>query len=307
MEGHVKSGGKYAVYSCTTTQGSIMSYAYSLPLTALAWRRIGFGSIVLLIGDSRKWKTSPVWYHVYSNLRKLDCVIIFLNISHQNEIMLSQTARMFAANLLPATDSENEPYLITADADIWPIDRKSFLLPKGKAILSLNSACCGNFKHGNKKWYTMLPMSYIGMYPSTWKAVTKRHGMQPNSMAGIVELLQKVFGDVVLQPVNKGKKPGWYLDQRFISVLIFDWLSKNTDEQNMLQLRPGFPGKGRIDRSGWKLDTIEGKNDSHILKGGYRIKTWPRLEPLLKQLHSEKDYAFCKNYTETFRKLLKSK
>ncbi len=281
-----------------------MNYAFLLPLTALAWRRIGFGCIVLLAGDSKKWKADPVFYVIYLNLRKLNCVLIFLNISHQNEIMLSQTVRLFAANLLPANGSEKEPYLITADADIWPIDRKSFLLPKGKAILSLNSACCGSFKHTNNRTYQMLPMSYVGMNQSTWKAVTKRHGIQPNSVARIVERLQKEFGKVVLEPVTRGPNLGWYLDQRMISVLIFDWLRDHKDGENILQLRPGFPGKGRIDRIDWNPDTIEGKKDAHIPKHAYRIGTWKTLKPLLKQLHSEKDCEFCENYTETFRKLL---
>ncbi len=127
IEGHVKPGGKYAVYSCTTTQGDVMKCAFPLPLTALAWRRIGFGSIILLVGNSTKWIANPVLSYVYSNLRKLDCVLMFLNISYDNEIILSQTARLFAADLLNTYDSEYEPYLITSDADLWPIKKDIYI------------------------------------------------------------------------------------------------------------------------------------------------------------------------------------
>ncbi len=276
-------------------------------MSVLAWKKIDFGSIILIAGDRKKWKTNPVLHHVYLSLRELDCVLIFLNISEQNEIMLSQNARLFAANLLPANDADKEPYLITADADIWPIDRNTFLLPEGKAILSLNSDCCDTFNHTNNRTYPMRPMSYIGMFQSTWKAVTKRHGIQPNSVARIVEHLQKEFGKVVLEPVTRGPNLGWYLDQRMISVLIFDWLRDHKDGENILQLRPGFPGKGRIDRKNWHPDTIEGKKDAHIPKHAYHIETWKTLKPLLKQLHSEKDYEICEKYTETFRNLLADK
>ncbi len=302
IEGHVKPGGKYAVYSCSTTQGDVMNYAFPLPLTALAWKRIGFGSIITLVGDSKKWKTTPVLSHVYSNLRKLNCVLVFLNISEQNEIMLSQTSRLFVANLLNV--SQNEPYLLTTDADMWPLRGDIYRLPQGKDILSLNSGCCGSFKHTNNRTYQMLPMGYVGMYQSTWKAAITRHGLSPRSVADIVEYLLKEFGEVVLQPVSKGMNLGWFLDQRLVSVMVFDWMQNGTDRKAKVHFGVSSIGGGRIDRAWWNPHMTEDKMDSHILTHGYRNKTWGKLTPLLKELHAEEDYKFCEKYADRFRKLL---
>ncbi len=301
IEGHIKPGGKYAIYSCSTTQGDVKNYLFPLPLTALAWKRIGFGSIIIIVGDSKKWKTTLL-SHVYSNLQKLDCVFVFLNISEQNEVMLSQTSRVLVANLLNV--SEKEPYLVTTDADMWPIREEIYRLPQGKDVLLLNTGCCGSFQHTNNRTYQMLPMVYVGMYQSTWKAVTTRHGLALRSVTDIVQLLLKEFGDVVLQPVTKGMNLGWFLDQRLLSVVVYDWMQNGTGRQAKVHFGARSIGSRRIDRAWWNPHITKDKLDAHILTHGYRDETWRKLTPLLKELHSEEDYNFCEEYADRFRKLL---
>jgi len=94
-----------------------------------------------------------------------------------------KVSRIFAANLLlkAATaggiewnhDAMDNLYLVTSDADLWPISSSAYDLPDGVDVLSLNAFCCGTFKHGNKT-YQMIPMANIGARAATWRNLTDR-------------------------------------------------------------------------------------------------------------------------------------
>ena len=97
--------------------------------------------------------------------------------------LVLQVSRIFAVNLLhkAATlggsrwdcDVMDNVYVVTSDADLWPISSTAFDLPFGADILSLNAFCCGNFKHRSKT-YRMIPMSCVGARVSTWQKLTNR-------------------------------------------------------------------------------------------------------------------------------------
>jgi len=64
-------------------------------------------------------------------------------------------------------------YLVTNDADLWPISSSAYDLPDGVDVLSLNSFCCGTFKHRDQV-YQMIPMANIGARASIWRTLTHR-------------------------------------------------------------------------------------------------------------------------------------
>jgi len=91
-------------------------------------------------------------------------------------------SRIFIANVLRARtavanrqrpDVIDNTYLVTSDADIWPIYGDVYRLPRGRDILSLNSECCGAFSHRNVE-YRMLPMANVGVRIGTWRRLTRR-------------------------------------------------------------------------------------------------------------------------------------
>ena len=99
-------------------------------------------------------------------------------------ILTAKVSRIFAANLLlkaATAVSENEwnrdvmdnVYLVTSDADLWPISSSAYDLPDGVDVLSLNAFCCGTFKHGTSM-YQMVPMANIGARVATWRNLTHR-------------------------------------------------------------------------------------------------------------------------------------
>ena len=98
-------------------------------------------------------------------------------------ILNGQVARIFAANLLLKAaiaggnwsnrDVMDNVYLVTSDADLWPISSSVYDLPDGVDVLSLNAFCCSSFKHGTRT-YQMLPMANIGARIATWRQLTHR-------------------------------------------------------------------------------------------------------------------------------------
>lgn len=95
-------------------------------------------------------------------------------------------SRIFATNFLLATvnasghawggDAIDDVYMVTSDADLWPIDSRIYQLPAadtGVDVLSLNAFCCGSISHRDKS-YRMIPMSNIGARVSTWRQITRR-------------------------------------------------------------------------------------------------------------------------------------
>ena len=93
-------------------------------------------------------------------------------------------SRIFVGNFLRTTtiaagskwnsDVMDNIYLLTTDADVWPISRNIYDLPANVDVLSVNAFCCGMFKH-RRKTYRMLPMSNIGARIGTWRDITYRY------------------------------------------------------------------------------------------------------------------------------------
>jgi len=58
--------------------------------------------------------------------------------------------------------------LVTTDDDLWPISSSAYNLPDGVKVLSLNSYCCGKFKHGTQM-YEMVSLANISACLATWQ------------------------------------------------------------------------------------------------------------------------------------------
>ena len=46
---------RYAVYSATADNPAGLGFLFLLPLTAMTWRRVGFGSVILLVGSWERY------------------------------------------------------------------------------------------------------------------------------------------------------------------------------------------------------------------------------------------------------------
>jgi len=159
----------FAVFGCATpSKGAThrgFDYAFYLPLTVLAWRRIGFESIIHIIGREDEWKKHPVLNYVLDSLKKLKTSVTFLDAKEGNRMMMAQTSRIFIANMKSYPGRDND-YIITSDADLWPIRRSHYLMRENKSLHLVHSNCCGNFIHANQS-YRMIPMGNTGQLNGT--------------------------------------------------------------------------------------------------------------------------------------------
>ena len=126
----------------------------------------------------------------------------------------------------------NDTYVITADADTWPLRRGFFdLRSSGKEVLS------GDL--GTKRGMTAMPLSYIGMRVKTWIEVVpmgcKRH--LPRTPALVIAYLQYVFGIKMLTNIRRGGC-GWGMDQELSKGHVHEWkVSNNKREKIYVYLR----------------------------------------------------------------------
>ena len=92
MLGQIDPNRKYAVCSTTSAANAeSLGFIFLLPLTALAWKRIGFDSVVIIVGYSVDvWHSDALLYTVLASIRQLDATVIFINVQPTNSVMLSQ-------------------------------------------------------------------------------------------------------------------------------------------------------------------------------------------------------------------------
>jgi hypothetical protein len=117
------SSRRFAVFSCATPEKLNtrrgFDYAFYLPLTVLAWQRIGFESIIVIIGERSEWQSHPVLSHVLDTLERLPvATVLFMAGKIENRMMLSQVlVRICVANMkrFPGRSSD---FVMTTDSDI---------------------------------------------------------------------------------------------------------------------------------------------------------------------------------------------
>lgn len=124
------------------------SFVFYLPLASLAWRRLGYGTAVLITGDERLWKQDGHYLNfVYKTLIELgDVNVLFLPASDRDKTGLAQVGRLFVPDMEPHV-GEPDTYMVMSDADIFPIINIYDLPSENFDIRVTNGKCCGPFRH----------------------------------------------------------------------------------------------------------------------------------------------------------------
>ncbi len=304
---------RYVTFGCKFPTNEDYSYVFYLPLTVKAWLRVGFESVVVLIGTPKQWTQYTITNFILIDLIKMGAILIFLDAAEVNQLSLSQTSRLFVP-YLPMWDGKQDTYILTSDADLWPLKAASYYLPDGKSILSLNSECCGQFIHKTKT-FKMIPMANIGMSVRTWRNVInmKRNRSHSLTAESIITYFEQEFGDIARKPVHKGVNNGWYMDQLLASKQVATFDEKNRDKHNKSTVAyvARLTYSDRIDRSTWLVPkgnyALKYKLDAHLLMHGYTDKNWMKLRPLLRLMYSKDDIKLCDNYRNRFVKFLANK
>jgi hypothetical protein len=295
----------YAVFCATTPNGESYrsyDYAYNIPLTALAWERIGFKSIVLIIGARCEWENDPALRLILSRLEERSGTAIFVKSSLKYRTTLSQLARIFVTNFKEFPGKEND-YLITSDADLWPIRKEHFISHPNMDIVLVHSECCGEFKMNNKS-YPMYPMSNIGATVSIWRQIMNENHPIAYDSESILNYLRDFFGEISWSSVIVGQET-WYMDQRLVSIRLFEWMELHG--QNSVY-RVSDKGFSRADRAAWaeveKLSSKQflSKFDSHLPIKGYLPTQQAKIKPLIDFMYgnSSMESKWIHKYNQEF-------
>ncbi|KAK2141245.1 hypothetical protein LSH36_1134g00027 [Paralvinella palmiformis] len=302
--GAIKSGSKYAVFTSSLHGSEATDYGFDLPLTAMAWNRIGFGSIIIIVGDPQRHKRKPWVQYLMDTLADKEYIVVLVlkMVSSSQATSISQVVRLFATSLVRYNTSDvgiRDTYLLTADADIWPISRDFFVLPPGKDILHGN---IGDLAVDGLR-VIHAPLSYVGMKIQTWYSVMTLSGLLP--MPKTIGEIVKYFGDKFRRNVTHGGE-GWYIDQVMISLRLHQWKLENENGRKVYVYQRQLT-KDRIDRVHWPTAnlSLEGIVDAHLLKTSYQPNKWIRLRPLLRKLFPDNDaMRWYEQYVDRFNKLI---
>ena len=294
----------YAVFSTNTPNGASyrsFDYAFNLPLTALAWERIGFRSIAIIIGSRYEWENDPALSHILSYTEARRATVIFINSPLEYRTALSQTSRLFVFNMKEFPGNDND-YLMTTDSDLWPLHKEHFIPRPHMNVVLVHSNCCGFFPMHGRSW-PMLPMSNIGATVSTWKEAINGNHTFANDTVSILDYLENLFGERVRVPVVVAKQE-WYMDQHLVSIRLTEWIDQHGNDS---VYRVNDAGYYRLDRNGWNADILTPelfsyRFDTHLLKKAYLPQQWKLMQPLLNLMYGNDSWQvkWCNQYAAEF-------
>ena len=220
-------------------------YPFLLPIMVKAWERLKYQSVIFLVYDSKNMDklTKEIFKLIVRTLKSFNATVYLFDVPSPLKVRASQLLRLVPAHFEKFVDSN---YMLTTDADIFPIRRERYQLPYGKEIHISNSACCGEFQFKGTT-YTEYPMSTIGMTVKRWRQIFSDQMIKPSVKSKFtLEDLKPYFKH--LEQFIEGKnlytagRHGdflWNLDQRYSSIKIQDSLRQNHQEQ-ILSLGVGF-------------------------------------------------------------------
>ena len=300
---------RYAVIGCSTPERNShrsYDYAFYLPLTVWAWRRIGFESIVLIIGTRKEWVASPILSIVLEHLERLKTTVLFVDAAVDNRSMLGQTSRLFVFNM-EGFPGQDDDYLITSDSDLWPLRLEHFAPRTGYDLVLVHSECCGYFKLRNER-YQMIPMSHVGAKVSVWKQMINDGHLAANDSTTILDYLEDRFGPRVRKKVKFASRQ-WFYDQLTISIRLSEWIERNT---NQTIYRVSDEGFDRVDRIDWFPEWLDAESfklqyDVHLPLELYLPPNWASIQPLIRLMYDDrKEIGWFDGYVLQFYRQVNS-
>ena len=195
-------------------------YCYYLPYVALAWRRIGFEPVVVLVGSQATFDRMPLLKLLSDDLKVTH---YFIDADRSRSISTSQLVRLYAGFLSHELEADRHAFILVADVDLLPITRHRFDVHTNETnyILAVNAHCCPqeSFSYENLQHIHYYPMSYVGMSRDRWRAIFlpfDRCQLTANLTIDMIEcsLREKMHTDIP-QNVVKGTSQ-WDVDQKLL-------------------------------------------------------------------------------------------
>ena len=300
----------YSVFSIAVDNNATgIDYQFYAPLTALAWKRVGFGSVLVvsIVKENGTLLNHALLSHILSSVLKQGAFILLMVAKPTEVVPVAQVARLAAPSIISQLEPKTANlYMVTSDTDLWPINVYLFLLPYNMKIQSRRPIGNKSISSHNMS-YPHFAMTFIGMCVQTWnQLLTPNHLTSlPTNSSTLTNYVTQVLKSEI-KANNRKAGPGWFTDQKLLSYLLRIWM----DTYGTEQVHINWTRSGRIDRIGWNPKSLEEKIDAHLLTDPYDKKVWNRqLMPLIVLMYGEsvKDMLFCLHYFSKFRELLKKR
>ena len=216
--------------SCTANP----AYAFVLPITCRLWRRLGYEPIVVLVGDQAGWLKQTLAAVENGS----DSIFWQPSIEGFEDSTVAQVSRL-AAWMLAGSGQ----YILTADADMWPLSRQYFGWHTEGCKLDLYSWNA----YAHEKEFKQ-PICYIGAMRAIWSEIC----LGWRDFEAAIRWMLSACGEAA-----DGWEQ-WNLDETWISEAIHSWSGFSdacrARHRGILPFWTGGPGSavvGRIDRAAW--------------------------------------------------------
>ncbi|CAF2021990.1 unnamed protein product [Rotaria magnacalcarata] len=294
---------RFAIFACSI-HATTLAYSFYAPITAAAWKRVGYEAIVVFVGDFTLPNILTSRLNLSrSYLKHVGAYIIDVQCNKSYAIKLSQLIRVFSG-FLPDSIVHDDDDVLTGDSDLMPLRSSEYQPTKGTDGFIFNAFCCGSFQRRGKS-YRMFPMGHIYLKKKVWLAMIMESNQRTELLVSATARTQQLlsndapfsfdtvsiygrheFRDIFDKPMTKGDS-SWFMDQVLCSMLLTDYREKNKN------LKISERGRAnRLDRAAgigyWNRDTFSQFGDAHLIHDTIlEAHNWKIFNKLLKTLFNE--------------------
>ncbi|KAH3746175.1 hypothetical protein Pelo_12431 [Pelomyxa schiedti] len=287
-------------------------YLFFTPITSLLWSNLGYTPVLQVATHDND---PPYVKFALDMCRKAGALVYegFTDPSEDGEweITAVQVARLYGFMMSLPSFLGDDPYILTSDADMWPLSEIYF--DNQKSTKPLHLLYANAYRRGDSKVANMFPICYIGATASVWHDIMQPATMYPGSQNPVawaeaevkyqLKQAQQRYG-AKWKVGDKATSPRWYYDQILFGSRVTSW-GKCPDECLMVDRSVG---RDRVDRGAWQQTYntkagLAGKIDSHVLRPGTDDSNWEKLKDLLQFYVSPSQLEWLSAYKERFVEL----
>lgn len=146
---------RFAIFACSI-HSNVQAYTFYTPITAASWKRAGYETIVVFVGDFTHPNILTGRLNLSRNyLKRVGAYIVDIQCNASYAVKLSQLVRLFAG-FLPDSIVHDDDDILTGDSDLMPLKPREYLPTSGTDGFIFNAHCCGSFKRRGRS-YKMFP------------------------------------------------------------------------------------------------------------------------------------------------------
>jgi len=239
---------------------------------------------------------------------KVGVITLYFDVPSNLKVRLAQILRLIPSYLNIFHD---ESFLLTSDADIWPVNGKRYEVPYKKEVHITNANCCSSFEFKGEQ-YQMFPMTSISAKVKTWREMIgaqkyfniKNNNKQNYKFSDIREFfLQLSYYSDGESIFSSAKHNGrlWYLDQKYASIKIKEYFKSRNNEGLYLLSRSNCV---RVNEWNFQLlQTDSCIDDAHVYKWQpWANVPWKNMNEFRESLFSKVTLHQMEIYKENFQK-----